>query len=330
MGSYVITLDGGTTNTRAFLWDSEGNLVHRAGEETGVRNTAIDGHNGRLRQAVKACLERLLDAGRIGYGDVDRIVASGMLSSEVGIAEVPHLAAPAAAEDFIRGAKRVELPELCPLPVYIVPGLKNRAEPAAAEFEAMDIMRGEETESLPLIRRYGGGGPLLLVLPGSHNKFVAVDARGAITGCLTTISGELLSAITTGTILADAVGRQFASPADYDREMVLAGSRNSLTTGLGRACFSGRILDRFFAVDKRKIASYLLGAVYGEDLHALLGSTALNLPKDVRTVIAGKKPLSTAMADILSDSGAFGEVVTVPDSDIPLAAQGAYYIATQI
>ena len=36
---------------------------------------------------------------------------------------------------------------------------------------------------------------MILVLPGSHNKFVAVNADKEITGCLTSISGELLSAI---------------------------------------------------------------------------------------------------------------------------------------
>ena len=330
MGDYLITIDGGTTNTRAFLWNGRGEILRKTGEEVGVRNTAMDGHNGRLRMAVKDCLERLLEEEGIGWSDIRRIVASGMLSSDVGIAEVPHIAAPASIRDFVDNAAKVMLPDICPLPISIVPGMKNSAAPRADEFEAMDIMRGEETESMPLIQRYGGGGPLLLVLPGSHNKFISVDAEGMITGCVTTISGELLSCITTGTILANAVGKRFVSETEYDKEMVLKGSRIAQKTGLGRACFSGRILNLFFKQDKAAIANYLLGAVCGEDVRAVLGSAALKMPERARIVIAGKKPLSTAMADVVADSGAFGDVAVVPDDGIPLAALGAYLVATQM
>lgn len=58
---------------------------------------------------------------------------------------------------------------------------------------------------MALLSHFAPGKPYLLVLPGSHMKFVSVDREDRITGCLTSISGELLAAITTGTILADAV-----------------------------------------------------------------------------------------------------------------------------
>ena len=36
----------------------------------------------------------------------------------------------------------------------------------------------------------------MFILPGSHNKFVAMSAEGKILGCMTSISGELLDAMT--------------------------------------------------------------------------------------------------------------------------------------
>ncbi len=51
----------------------------------------------------------------------------------------------------------------------------------------------------------------MFILPGSHNKFVAMSAEGKILGCMTSISGELLDAMTHHTILADAVGGAFVS-----------------------------------------------------------------------------------------------------------------------
>lgn len=59
------------------------------------------------------------------------------------------------------------------------------------------------------------GNSYLLVLPGSHTKFVSVDKEGKIRSCLTTITGELLASITNHTIIADAVGRQFAAEEEY-------------------------------------------------------------------------------------------------------------------
>lgn len=58
---------------------------------------------------------------------------------------------------------------------------------------------------------------------------------------MTTIAGELLSALTHHTILTDAMGGSFAQPKTYDREFMLAGA-NVCTSGFGRAAFSARIL----------------------------------------------------------------------------------------
>ena len=43
---------------------------------------------------------------------------------------------------------------------------------------------------MAILDRFPPGKPMLLILPGSHNKFVSVDREGKITGCLTSISGN--------------------------------------------------------------------------------------------------------------------------------------------
>ena len=48
MEQYIITIDGGTTNTRCILWDNRRNRVGEERREVGVRNTAIDGNNERV------------------------------------------------------------------------------------------------------------------------------------------------------------------------------------------------------------------------------------------------------------------------------------------
>ena len=111
-----------------------------------------------------------------------------MITSDVGIVVVPHLTAPAGLEELAAATVAIELPEICPVPIYFIPGIKNSDGPFSFEnIEAMDIMRGEEVESIAVMEHFKNGRPLLLVLPGSHNKFVSVDAEGKMTGCLTSI-----------------------------------------------------------------------------------------------------------------------------------------------
>ena len=194
----------------------------------------------------------------------------------------------------------------------------------------MDIMRGEEVESIAVMEHFKNGRPLLLVLPGSHNKFVSVDREGKITGCLTSISGELLASITNDTIIAKSVNREFVSPESYDREWVQKGYETATRAGLGRACFTARILMLFYNNDPKKLANYILGATIAGDMQAVRNSTALKVDGDTLAVVGGKEPLRTAVADVLKYDGYFREVETFcPEGDIPLSARGAYIVARE-
>ena len=329
METYIITIDGGTTNTRCILWDSAGKRADEACRAVGVRNTAIDGNNQRLKQAVRECLAELTEEKGISWEQIRRVIASGMITSDVGLVEVPHLTAPAGLLELAASIVKKDLKELCPFPIFFIPGIKNAAgELSLDNYEAMDIMRGEETESIPVIEKYHGGLPMMIVLPGSHNKFVSVDAEKRITGCLTSLSGELLSSITNDTILAQAVGRKFLDKKDYDREWILAGYRNARKTGLGRACFSARILFLFKERSVEKIQNYILGAVLAQDVTAVLNSDAVRADRNMVAVVCGKNPLRQALVDILEQEAVFKKVKTfVPDAQMPVSALGAFMIA---
>lgn len=326
---YTITIDGGTTNTRAYLWDEGRTLVSSAGAEVGVHHTAMEGSNARLKQAVRGCLEGLLRQGGIGYGDVERILASGMITSNLGLTEVPHVAAPAGAEDLARGCRTRLMEEICPLPIRFIPGVKNAVGTVTMEnFEAMDMMRGEEVEALAILDAFPRGRPCLLVLPGSHTKFVAADSQGRITGCLTTITGELLDCVTNHTVIADAVGRQFVRPDCLDRELLLRGFEVSRRTGLGRGAFSARILSQFAEKEEQKLASFLLGAALASDVQSVRNSTALAVDAHVSVIVSGKAPLRQAVALVLERDGFFDRVEQyAPPPDLPLSAIGSFLVA---
>ena len=189
MKSYIITIDTGTTNTRTFLWDENRNMIAGEKAEVGVRNTAIDGNNDRLKKAVHDCLERLLENNNLTYNNISRVMACGMITSNVGLVEVPHVTAPAGLKELAQQAKSILLEDVCPLPILFIPGVKNGLPDINMEnFAVMDIMRGEEVESIAIMDHFPKDKPYLLVLPGSHTKFVSVDKEGKMTGCLTTIN----------------------------------------------------------------------------------------------------------------------------------------------
>ena len=329
MKQYVITIDTGTTNTRCILWNEAQEPVAVEKREVGVRNTAVDGNNERLKAAVRACLEGILAAAKASYEDVRLVLASGMITSNVGLLEVPHLIAPAGMEDLAKAIHAETLADVCPLPIHFVPGIKNNVGTVTTEnLEAMDIMRGEEVETCAVLDQLHDGKPMVLVLPGSHTKFVAVDAQRKITGCLTSIAGELLSCITTNTIIADAVARSFVGENDYDKDALLLGYDEAAKVGLARTCFSARIMNQFVTKHAATVANFVLGATLQGDIEAIKHSDAVRADGNSTIVVSGKHPLRTALVDILKHDNSFGRVIEyMPEEEKPLSSIGCYRIA---
>lgn len=295
--------------------------------EAGARLTALDGDNHRLKEAVRCCMEKALRTAGIGFDAVGQVAASGMITSNMGLFELPHIAAPAGANELAKASVETVIEDVCPLPILFIPGIKNRESSSIDSFEEMDIMRGEEVESIAILNHFPQGKGYLIILPGSHTKLIAVNKQGQISGCLTTISGELLSAVTMNTIIAEAVGHAFVQENEYDRDMVLLGYRTAKRTGTGRACFAARILSQFAVRDKKKLANYLLGAVLQNDLMAVQGSQALSAGKETTVIVSGKQPFRRALMDLFEEDGGFPDIREFAASaDVPLSAEGAFII----
>lgn len=327
MKEYVITVDGGTTNTRVALWNLKKELLSFEKLEIGAKDTEADGNNIRLKNAVKGMIGTVMESRNIAYEDVDSIYACGMLTSNVGIKEIPHLSAPADLTDYVQGVKDILIPEIAPVPISFIPGMKNLSgNVEASQLEIMDIMRGEETEVLALMELCMAKS-VLFVLPGSHTKFVSVNKDGRMTGCLTSMAGELLSLLTKHSILAETVEKQF-SEKDYDKEMLMLGAELTWKTGLSRAAFLTRISKQFLELDARRCADFLLGTVLAEDISAVKRSSALKISDNTEVIIAGKEPLKSAMLDLFIKDGTFGKVHGYNlERDMPLSGYGMCVVA---
>lgn len=323
----IVTIDAGTTNTRSSLWQN-GKLMAQAQAEIGVRDSAINGNNDALKNAVRDTIATALAKAGVKPAEVGLVLASGMITSALGLLEVPHVTAPAGIEQLAQAMVQADLPDVFSQPIWFVPGVRNQVGPVTLHnVEAMDMMRGEETEVIGLLERLQLSGRALLIMPGSHTKLVCVDEQRRIGGCATTIAGELLQAITQHTLISQTLEAGFAD--ELVPQMVLAGAAAAQKTGLARACFSVRTLGQFTDVERNERANFLLGAVLSGDLLALKNSSAIQMRPDTTIVITGKPMLRQALALLIEENGFFyGKRIVVSDEQqADMAGYGAILTA---
>ena len=167
----VITVDSGTTNTRATLWKDDC-PIYTASRPVGVRMTAIEGNNNALKQAVSQVIQEALSYGNKKAPAI--LLASGMITSGLGLVEIPHLCAPITFDRLAKGIIKKKIEGLnYDQPIYFIPGIKNTDQKISlSSCSAMDVMRGEESETVAMAILSNSVKSSVFVLPGSHTKFV--------------------------------------------------------------------------------------------------------------------------------------------------------------
>ncbi|ONI40483.1 hypothetical protein AN639_10940 [Candidatus Epulonipiscium fishelsonii] len=327
MGYYII-IDSGTTNTRIKLLDEQANILYTYSDKVGVKNTAVDGNNNALKDTVAKGIKHVMDKNNLTNADIIKIGASGMITSDLGLCEVPHQEAPVGIEDLRNGSKTIILKDITDLPITFISGVKNNvSEVTLDNVQMMDIMRGEEVETIAMLQELEKDREYLFILPGSHTKFIKINDKGQIAGCVTTLAGELLEVITQNTILSAAVDKKFLSPDLYNEKILLKGYENSKEVGMTRALFSTRILNRFVTSDAADCANYLLGIVLASDLGTIKSSKVLDVSSHTTVVVAGKEPLKKAIIYLLKQEGYFDNIIELENfDDANMSAKGVFHL----
>lgn len=279
--SIYITIDGGTTNTRITLVRDKvqiDSIKLRIGARKSIENKAI------LVSEIKQAIESLLEKNALSASDVTCILASGMITSEFGLCHLEHIPAPAGIRELHDGIKKVRLPEITEIPFAFIRGVRLFSE----EFDNLDVMRGEETELMGILN--ADLGDCIYILPGSHSKIIKVDADGRITDFSTMMTGEMISALSQGTILKDAVDLELS---EINRDYLLTGYDYSVKNGINKALFKVRILKSFCGCDKDEVYSFFLGTVLSGEIKEIIESTAKTV------VLGGRVQIKNAMAEIL-------------------------------
>ncbi len=244
----LITLDWGTTALRAYLQAADGAILDSHAAMQGIMS--LDG----------AGFADVLTANAAGWAHAHGplpVLLSGMIGSRQGWVEARYVATPAGLADLAAGLTHVPDAPKPFGPVSIVPGLLRD------DADAPDVIRGEEVEvfgALHRLHRTDG----LFVLPGTHSKWVRVEA-GRIIHFSTYMTGEVFAALKGHTILGRMMQADTHSAEGFRRGVLAARGLKGPGALLGRL-FSVRTLGLTGRLGEEDSADFLSGLLIGAEL----------------------------------------------------------------
>lgn len=279
--STYITIDGGTTSTRVNLLKNK-EILDTVKLDIGAR-IAI-GNRETYTKAIKGAIDEIML--RNNTDNIERILASGMITCEFGLCNLPHIKAPAGINELHNSIYETTISEISDIPFVFIRGVKFDSE----DFASFDMMRGEETELMGIINEEYG--ECVYVLPGSHSKIIKTDKQGKIVSFSTMLTGEMIVALSQGTILKDAVDLNVAK---LQKGYLLKGYEYAKSAGINKALFKVRILKNQFNCSKEDIYSFFMGIVLCDEISSIL-------KEEVATVVlGGKEQIKKAMVLILKE-----------------------------
>ena len=279
---YVI-MDMGTTNTRLYMCANNQVVDHVKGNF----GASFGKRNGRLElcKRVGSLLNDLVEQCAVKECDIESIVALGMAGSEIGLLYIPHIFLPADARTLAENIRKEKI-EGINIPFLFFPGVKKTEGNVL-----IDVMRGEETETIGLASILPFAENAIFVLPGTHNKIVQVSSDGTIDDFHTTFSGELLDSIISNTILAEQVAHDF----QIVESAVLKGALYAKENGLNAALFHIRVMAKN-GIDVNALSSFLYGCVIGEDVCLIK-----RISQGKRIYVSGKRTFREVYSMLLGE-----------------------------
>lgn len=311
-----ILIDTGTTNTR-IRYVEDGEILSSLKYNVGVKDTAITGNLNKLKDCIRKGIEESLKICNRKIEDIDKIIASGMITSELGLIELNHILTPVSIQNLSKAVAIEYFSEIVKKPIYFIPGVKNSLYDDAEDvFIYIDMMRGEEVESIGIIDLIDINEDTIYISPGSHTKFIFINKNREISRCSTTLTGELLWALSSSTILAESLPKELIT--SIDKEYLEKGLTYADKYGFSKSCFLVRIMDLFTDATKNQLANFIAGAIGYYDIKSVEDYIR---EKKYRIVIGGSKHLRELYGYIFKLIGYSGDKIYVlDDSAVKMAS----------
>ncbi len=307
---FYATIDCGTTNSRAYIVDGKGKIYGKSTMKIGVKDTAETGSKEPLREGVRQIIKEALASAGMKAADLQAVLSSGMITSEIGLVEIPHLSAPCGLEELAGNIVKTTDTEIieADIPVYFVPGIKNAikdTQRAATQMVGeLDFMRGEEVQLIGLMSEYGVKLPVTVVMLSSHTKFMSIDKSGCVLGSLTTMSGQLYEAMLDHTFLGKSVNKgpeDEPSPKDYYDENIVSDAIMWIQkVGLLRSVLFPRFLDVLLDTKWYERHLFFDALIAAEDMLSIGQLEMLGADESLNYILIGNEARCNLYRHILS------------------------------
>lgn len=250
MTASLIAIDWGTTNRRGYLIDKDGVVIDTREDGLGLANVA----DGWFQEAF----DDLVASWTNACGVLPALL-SGMVGASTGWREAAYCDLPTGLDDLAARLERVPGER----PIWIVPGVSTHDETGMP-----DVIRGEEVQALAATGSDESG---LIVLPGTHSKWVRMEA-GRIVGFRTFMTGDLHAAILNHTIIAKLAAGAGGSDADVFIQGVAVGRAHH--SDLTHILFGARSRVLFGELSPEGVSDYLSGLLIGAEIASALQTQA--------------------------------------------------------
>jgi 2-dehydro-3-deoxygalactonokinase len=251
----LIGLDWGTSSLRAMLIDGAGRVIEEDARPWGITRLPSGG--------FRAAYDAVTAPWRAAWPRLPRLGA-GMVGSRQGWVEAPYCDVPAGVEALASHLTTVAEAGLSIVPGVVLSGTRS------------DVMRGEETQ---VVGALGDADSRCVVLPGSHSKWVDVEA-GRIVNFRTFMTGEVFAALRDHTILGAFPAPEAPDQDSFDRGVHTAYVSAERSFSL---LFSARALVLTGRLSASGALDYLSGLLIGDELRSA--------PKGARLLLVGEASL---------------------------------------
>ncbi|HHY08432.1 MAG TPA: hypothetical protein GX530_07940 [Corynebacteriales bacterium] len=294
---YFAVIDCGTTNSSVYILNNCHEVIGEGAKKIGVRDTAISGSNRVLKEGLKEVFELAVARAELSIEEIEFAIAFGMITSEIGLMELPHLSTPVGVDDLAKGIKVVTDPYLFPVnvPLILIRGVKNRV-PESANFRDMrkiDFMRGEETQVAGLLSFHSDlefEYPLVAVVLGSHTKFIHIDEDKRINGSLTTMSGQAYEAVSKETSIGKSIiGTEEAFEDYFNPQIIDAAYDSVMSAGFIRSLMMPRFMEVLLDTKWYERRLFIDAAIVADDLRALSDCETYRFSANCTFVLIGQK-----------------------------------------
>lgn len=295
----IITVDTGSTNMRCRLFDGN-SLLDEAKRKVGIRNTAFDGNNQKLKDGLRDLCAELITRNSISESDVEVIISVGTLASDVGIYHVPHAPVPIGYLESASHARMVTIPEIANIPILFIPGIKMLPRGDESPLEAvaaMDSLSGEDCEAFGVMEQLGLTGDLVIALPGSYNKVLQIDKAGRVISLCTGMCGELLTSVGENTLLNHSLPKPIIR--EIIPEKLRLGFDYAAEYGISPTLIKARMVQVHSNWTADEAANFYVGGALYDDIRLVIRSHK----EGQRLLIGGGDPLRRIFMILLEHVG---------------------------